>query len=530
MKQYFTKFSILLLLIFTKTNAQNNSFIKTIGDSLVIESASKVIQTIDGGFAILGNAEYTEDSEMILVKCSNTGDVQWIKSYGLLGNDFSNGLEQTATGEYYISGSTYGDPNDTQYDNFIVLKLDVNGEVLWSRTYGGDNYDENTGILVLNNGGVVAYGQTSSAGSPDYALAIHFDGAGNTVWQKAFQRGTDFGAKFYSACKDNSDNIYFVGSTAKTFIPDIFVVKLNSAGTTQWAKTIADSLRLEYGYDIEYNGTDLMIGGLNTLNSSLGANFFALKMNPANGDTLFYKTYATTRTERCESITLNNEGNFILSGFVNMGQPNAATKNQGLIMKISPTGALLSTKLLGDTANFATPRAIGRIANSNGYIVVGETYTYNDNSANIYISKFDENGSAGCFESNYPVQVYGGMPTIKTGATAAFPADLSLLSVSAQNISAVQLTDVNEANLCVDGVITSIVKHTSNKIEIAPNPAQNILYVKGYNAAQPFTITEITGKVVAKNILENGSIDVSNLSNGIYILNLDNKNSTFIKQ
>jgi len=78
-------------------------------------------------------------------------------------------------------------------------------------------------------------------------------------------------------------------------------------------------------------------------------------------------------------------------------------------------------------------------------------------------------------------------------------------------------------------VITDINQPTEQNLVIYPNPVYDILYINGLNDAKEAKIIDILGKVQLVSI-SNGTINVSNLTKGIYILIIDNQRVKFIKK
>jgi len=72
-----------------------------------------------------------------------------------------------------------------------------------------------------------------------------------------------------------------------------------------------------------------------------------------------------------------------------------------------------------------------------------------------------------------------------------------------------------------DYIITALTKNNNLQkyaFEIYPNPAKSQLYIKGLPLNSKVTFTDITGKSISKSLSDDASIDVSNLSNGIYFV------------
>jgi hypothetical protein len=68
----------------------------------------------------------------------------------------------------------------------------------------------------------------------------------------------------------------------------------------------------------------------------------------------------------------------------------------------------------------------------------------------------------------------------------------------------------------------SMVRINQNsRLSVFPNPATDLLTIHGLNAAVNYQIIDITGSVILDGYTD-GSIDVSNLPLGMYILRTDN--------
>ena len=74
----------------------------------------------------------------------------------------------------------------------------------------------------------------------------------------------------------------------------------------------------------------------------------------------------------------------------------------------------------------------------------------------------------------------------------------------------------------------------SNQINIYPNPASDILYIKNAKDVRSYIITDFSGRIVLKNNLDKDFINIQSLSTGNYVLQLitskNIENFKFIKQ
>ncbi|MBT34085.1 MAG: hypothetical protein CMO01_30850 [Thalassobius sp.] len=79
--------------------------------------------------------------------------------------------------------------------DYWIVKIDINGNVIWDKTIGGNNFDELTAILETNDGGFVIGGSSyagvgfdktdGSRGVDDYWI-VKIDATGNIQWDKTF--------------------------------------------------------------------------------------------------------------------------------------------------------------------------------------------------------------------------------------------------------------------------------------------------------------------------------------------------------
>ena len=114
------------------------------------EYASSVVETLDGGYALTGSTipRGEGNADFWLVKTDSLGNLEWNKTYGGVGTEYSNSMIITEDGGYSMTGSTtsFGSGD---WDVWLV-KTDSYGVMEWNMTYGGEE-NEYGGSLVVNN-------------------------------------------------------------------------------------------------------------------------------------------------------------------------------------------------------------------------------------------------------------------------------------------------------------------------------------------------------------------------------------------
>ncbi|HOZ29374.1 MAG TPA: hypothetical protein PLL66_00485, partial [Bacteroidales bacterium] len=116
--------------------------------------------------------------------------VQFDKTYGGSGCEDGRSAKQTPDGGYVMMGRT--DSYGAGLNDIYLVKTDENGDVLWTKTYGGMG-EEKIGwamkhnIILTKDGGFVIVGYTNSYGNGDYDIfLIKTDINGDTLWTKTY--------------------------------------------------------------------------------------------------------------------------------------------------------------------------------------------------------------------------------------------------------------------------------------------------------------------------------------------------------
>jgi hypothetical protein len=94
------------------------------------------------------------------VKTDVNGDTLWTKTYGDFGgynNAYS--VQQTADGGYIVLSDA----------DMYLLKLDANGDTIWTNTYGGTG-SEGRVVRQTTDGGYIIGGSYSSNNIPSYGM------------------------------------------------------------------------------------------------------------------------------------------------------------------------------------------------------------------------------------------------------------------------------------------------------------------------------------------------------------------------
>jgi hypothetical protein len=273
-----------------KTDASGNvQWAKTYGGTSG-DYAYSVQQTSDGGYIVVGytNSFGAGDYDIFLIKTDASGNVQWTKTYGGTSGDYAYSVQQTSDGGYIVAGRTYSFGAGS-YDIFLI-KTDASGNVQWAKTYGGIYWDYAYSVQQTSDGGYIVAGTTWSFGAGYYDIfLIKTDASGNVQWTKTYGGGDYDDA---SSVQQTSDGGYIVAGYTQSFGAgdyDIFLIKTDANGNISWAKTYGGT-----DYDWAYSVQQTSDGGY--IVAGYTASFGAF------GDIFLIKTDANGNIGSCSIV------------------------------------------------------------------------------------------------------------------------------------------------------------------------------------------------------------------------------------
>jgi len=178
-------------------------------------------QTADNGYIILG---INSENQICLIKTNSNGEEQWMKTLTDEGTHYTISLDVTSDGGYIVSG--WVTTTDTSGYDALLIKTDDVGQIEWTKTYGGSDYEDCYDVIQTDDGGyLLACNSKSYVDSYKIPLLIKTDSNGVKEWEKTF------GGQPYDSLTsliESSDNDYILtGQTGDIEIPyaDVWLLK-----------------------------------------------------------------------------------------------------------------------------------------------------------------------------------------------------------------------------------------------------------------------------------------------------------------
>ncbi len=222
---------------------------KTLGGELMDECYS-VQSTPDSGFILAG---YTQSygagaEDCYICKVDRGGTIQWARTIGGKYSDYAQSIITTPDNGYIFTGFT--ENFSTSISNLLLVKLSASGEVDWMRSIGGSY--RNAGFAITNtsdNGYFIGGGTTSFDAEGEDLLAVKFDSLDQLQWARMIG-----GSGVERAWKvlENTDTSYIALGYTESFgagSHDVLLVKLSRTGALEWARAIGGENE-EKGYAV----------------------------------------------------------------------------------------------------------------------------------------------------------------------------------------------------------------------------------------------------------------------------------------
>ncbi len=337
-------------------------------------------ETADSGYLVLTStpAYGAGFTDVWLIKTNSAGDTVWTRTYGGQENDICRMMEPTTDGGYIMAGytSSYGAGSADVW----LIKIEADGDTLWTRTYGGTSWDGASAARQTADGGYIVVGTTVSfgPGANDIWL-LKTDPQGDTIWTRTY--GGANGDDGWSVRQSSDGGYIIAGATLLdgVFDFDVLLVKTDSIGDTLWTKTYGDSGWQE-AYDVlETPGNGYVAIGLGQ--SADGDLDAWMIRTDTSGDTLWTRFLGGTFDDGATSFIRTSSGHYLIVGWTY----SCGGNREAYLIKTDSLGDTLWTGHYGYTddegGNYVAETSDG------GYVMVGETNTFDIIFEDVWLVK-----------------------------------------------------------------------------------------------------------------------------------------------
>ena len=305
------KISLLIWAFALTANAQIY-FNKIYPYGALVANATSVIEIDTGGY-LFPSSTFGSYSSLVINRINANGDTlftkEYYKPYYSFSTGASNSIIHTYDNKYIFSGAIVDSSNNV---NAFLVKITDSGDTLWTKNYGGANFDDANVVCQTPDSGFVLMGvtQSYSMGPASDFYLIKTDKNGNFQWQKTY--GTAAAEDCISGQITLDGGYILSGRQSNMF----HIVKTDSNGNFQWQQTYAGTEGVCFIKQL-VDSSYILTGAIAV--SGLGDQGCMIKINKTGG-VIWQKNYGGTVNDWFYSIPIIlNDGSIIVSGQTMLG-------------------------------------------------------------------------------------------------------------------------------------------------------------------------------------------------------------------
>jgi hypothetical protein len=272
------------------------------GPSQRQDFARDICASTDGNYYIVGTTRYPFYYAIYVLKINDNGDTLWTRIIGgwTFGGQLAYAVAPSSDGGCVLTGDA---------DTAFTMKFGASGNLVWYKRYGG-RYVRCLDITQTLDGGYIACGFLNNPNINGYILRI--DSLGNLQWQRIYH--SSYLKSLKSILQMPNGGFLTVGVTYD-YIEDTtrsLVMKLDDTGNVQWEKRFfvlkgssADVLcRISTGY---------LIGGTTADTTTLANDLAYFARIDSNGDLKYTKIFPSFRNELLTDTKVIGNNRFIIT-------------------------------------------------------------------------------------------------------------------------------------------------------------------------------------------------------------------------
>lgn len=273
LNKWFLTYGLLVLM----STLYSQSFYKVIGTT-GNDYAEAVINDRDSGYVIVGGTEGLGQGEMdgYMVKLDTAGNIQWTRTFGNENVDWLTDVlllddGMLACGYTNVQGD---------YQIYLVRTNEI-GQVVWEKEFGSENWELPKAMTLISDTSVVIVGDVYQTGSTTTdGLLSAFTIDGDSLWYSV--QGGSYDDVLERVIFSDSAQIYVCGSyEVEEDDSDYWVARIDEEGSIVWELFLGDTLN-DHGYGIAeiISGEFIVTGGdLDTTTTNIDNVFYKIDSN-----------------------------------------------------------------------------------------------------------------------------------------------------------------------------------------------------------------------------------------------------------
>ncbi len=271
------------------------------------EGPGAIITTTDGGYALAGGTGSwgAGSYDLLVLKLNSDGTPSWARVFGGSSYEMGYDIIQVSDG-YAVCG--YTSSTGAGESDFLLLKLNTSGGLSWGRVFGTSLDETSFGVAQTPDGGYVVVGETEVSGTDWDALVVKYTSSGTFSWARRISAGT-MPERACEVIPVAGDSLAIGGFTlnSSTGYYMFWFFKMTGTGSLGWGRAYGGG-GTTYCYDMVSSGDGgFLLGGETRASGAGGYDYGFMKINSA-GTLQWARTWGTSNADQGYGIALGTDG------------------------------------------------------------------------------------------------------------------------------------------------------------------------------------------------------------------------------
>ena len=360
--------------------------ISAVGFSKSFNSNKVDTRTYTNPFDYLSSMSSSHGSQMHLVKIDKKANIHIDKPANLSKYNEAVALVKTPQNGYFVGGYTLD-------GSLLISRLDTNGKVIFTKTFGTKNHDRMNGIILLQDGGVLAIGSsTTSRSSKDKMFETglglndiyitRFTQDGRKLWGRKY--GTQYDDKGINAVEARDGSIVIVGTTEYGNHKNITLLRVTGSGDKVWMKSYEEKTKLTPYKLIKLRDNNFLLS-VSKQNEMNKEQIRLIKFN-LQSDTLIDKEVHTSYSSILKDVKEYSDG-----GIIGVGHVKDTYNTNALVMLLDSTLNMTHQEHFGKQ-NYDEFNAVTILHNTQA-AVAGINTSEDSQESNMWIVKLNRDAT-----------------------------------------------------------------------------------------------------------------------------------------
>ena len=279
---------------------QSKNFIKFFGSGFE-SKGNDVIELSDGGYVFTGYDKINiSDQQIFAGKVDKNGNLIWSNTYGKNNAKEEGKIVKVVSDGFLIAGTSI--PTNSSIIHSFIMKVDTYGDSLWYKEFDDPSYSIVVNDILVTSSNIYVVGQSykSNASKSDYYRA-KLDISGEFIYGKSSFLASN--SSYKRIFQQQVNNLLLIGIFGGNNVISIVPIDQNTMNETSPTNTITDN---EIAADATLNGDKLYL--------LINKNQTSLKLSKLNSGYIEEWQTETINSITGKSVVYNIDGTLMIGG------------------------------------------------------------------------------------------------------------------------------------------------------------------------------------------------------------------------